>query len=269
VLLLAAAALALLLLGPLPPGRRSGRDDGGQGQAGPAGPARLDEQLIRRAAGELLAAAAQVDDGDPFLRQLDTALRLRTRAELAVALGEPGGEQLLEQATRPCQQLMADLLSRLGPARYRALAAALTMRTMDGLAQALPGLAAAGGLHPFLAGLAPGSEAHLAAVELYGSFLLRVALPSGLLLADGRADPDLLPFARTIVGYRLLEEPARLAGTPLALGDGEQRIFLRWRVERAAPASAEARQRALRELQQLEPGYRPPRPGPRQQGSDR
>lgn len=247
--ILALAAGALLVFWPVGPGSQRGTGMGG----------RLDAGLAAEAREALERAAARVQPGDPDLPLLDEALRRRSRAELgAMQDAAPAAALAMEQATRRSQELMADVLVRRGATAYRELVALLALRTVAALEAALPGLATAGGVQPYLAGHAQGSAVRRDFDELYGSFLLRVALPSGLVRPDGQADPDLLPYARVIVAYRLLQEAARLARVELAPGEAEQRVFLRWKVERATLASLESRLRALRELQRLEPKYRAP-----------
>jgi hypothetical protein len=200
-------------------------------------PLRLDPEL----SGEVIRAQRQdasrvQPDEVALVARLDQALRARSRAELAL--------------------LQADLLARWGARRYRQAVSLLVGRTVAALRYGLALAHHQGGLQPWLDSLPRQDAQRRAHEELYGSFLLGVALPSGLVDREGRADPDLEAHARVLLIHRLLGEAARLAQVEeVSLTLPERRVLLRWRVERALGSPRQTRLRALEELRSLEPAY--------------
>jgi len=220
----------------------------------PPFPRPLPPALAAEAAQELAALAAARPPGDPAEGQLAGWLEDRARLELAQLAGQAAVAPLLAAATRRSQEGLGELLVRRGPQAYQALAARQVVQQVAALGQDLPRLGAV--LDPTgRAGQAGVTDAPPARVRQYGSFLLGVARPSGLVDVRGRPDPDLLPYARAILLYRLLAEPARLRGRDLPLPPATRQVFLRWKVERATLASPAARRAALAELQGLDPTY--------------
>ncbi len=195
---------------------------------------------------------ATVAGTDRDLVLLDDALRVRTRAELKVLEGSPGADAQVRQATARCQELMGDLLARRGAKWYRAAGVLLGGRMVSAMTKALAEAKRLGDLEAYLRSrdLDRGSFE-----DLYGSFLLGVAVPSRLVMPDGTWDELLPGFARVIFLYRWIREARLLKGGDLSLTRDERRLYLHWKVERAIPATRESRLAALEELARLEPGY--------------
>ncbi len=198
-------------------------------------------------------AEQTVPADDPLLQQLRVRLAARSRAELAALQGQAEAQGLVAQTTAACRALQGDALGRKGAAWYAAAGRRLAAEAVALLLRDAAAWARAGGFDRWVATLSPGTAAARGLEEVYGSLLFGIALPSGLLGADGAPLPALGPTLRVVFLQRWLAEAAALKGVELALEPSEERAYLRWKLERATRARPALRRAALERLRVLEP----------------
>jgi len=203
---------------------------------------------------ELRAHAPSGPDWD----ELRGAWHARSRAELAVLVGQPRSRALMEATTRRCQALMADALSARGEVWYRAAGLRLAREAVAELGLGFAEARLAGGLHRWAGQLPAGSPERRAWQERWGSLALGVALRAGLADPAGELHPDADLHLTVVALYRWLQEAGQLKGLELSLQPSEEILLLRFKLERAGPVTGEARSAALQRLSELLPDYAPP-----------